>query len=53
VQEHHDLAHDLLLGPGGNNPLGPHRPNAVDLSEPIGLGLDDTLSAKERTSFLA
>jgi hypothetical protein len=41
VQEHHDLAHNLLLGPCSDNPLGPYRPNAVDLSEAIGLGLDD------------
>ena len=41
VQEDHDLAHDLLLGPGGGDALGAHRANAVDLAQAIGLGLDD------------
>src|SRR5208282_6783005 len=41
VQEDHDLPHDLLLGPGVRDPLGPNRANARDLAKPIGLGLDD------------
>jgi hypothetical protein len=39
------LADNLLLGPGGDNPLGAHRSNAVDLPEAIGLGLDQPKSA--------
>ena len=40
VQEDHDLANNFLLGPGGYDPLGAHRSNAVDLSEAIRLGFD-------------
>ena len=41
VQEDHDLAHDLLFGPGVGDALGAHRTNAGHLTKPIGLGLDD------------
>ncbi len=41
VQEHHDLAHRRLLGPGGGDPLLPHRPDAADLPQPFGVRLDD------------
>ena len=41
VQEDHDLAHDLLLGPGAGDALGAHRADAGHLAQPIGLGLDD------------
>jgi hypothetical protein len=40
MEEHHHLADNLLVGPGGDNPLGPLRPNAVHFPEAIGLGLD-------------
>jgi hypothetical protein len=47
VQEHHDLADNLLLGPGGDNSLRSYRPDAVDLPKAIGLVLDiEDLSAK-------
>ena len=41
VQEDHDLAHDLLLGPGGGDALRADRADAIDLAHPVGLGLDD------------
>ena len=41
MQEHHDLAHDLLLGPGVGDPLRPHLPDAGHLAQPFRLGLDD------------
>ena len=41
VQEHHDLADDLLLGPGIGDPLRPHLPDAGHLAQPFRLGLDD------------
>ena len=41
VQEDHDLAHDLLLRPGSGDASRPDRANAIDLTHPIGLGLDD------------
>ena len=41
VQEDHDLPDDLLLGPGVRDPLGPNRADAGDLTELIGLGLDN------------
>ena len=41
VQEDHDLAHDLLLGPGVGDALGAHRADAGHLAQPVGLGLDD------------
>ena len=41
VQKDHDLAHDLLLGPGAGDALGAHRPDAGHLAQAIGLGLDD------------
>src|SRR5208282_976888 len=40
VQEHHNLADDLLLGPGLNDPLGAHWADAIHLSQTVGLGLD-------------
>ena len=41
VQEDHDLAHDLLLGPGVGDALGADRADAGHLAQPIRLGLDD------------
>ena len=41
VQEDHDLADDLLLGPGVGDPLGAHGTDAGHLTKPIRLGLDD------------
>ena len=41
VQEDHDLADDLLIGPPGDDPLGPLRADAGDVSEPLRLRLDD------------
>ena len=41
VQEHHDLADDLLLGPGVRYPLRPHFPDAGHLAQPFRLRLDD------------
>jgi hypothetical protein len=41
VQEDHDLAHDLLLGPGACDALGAHRPDAGHLAQAIWLTLDD------------
>src|SRR5262245_18598000 len=41
VQEDHDLPNRLLLGPGGTDPAGANRADAVDLSETRGFGLDD------------
>src|SRR5207244_5445954 len=40
VQEDHDLSHDLLLGPGGDDPRGAHWADAIDLPQPVGLALD-------------
>ena len=41
VQEHHDLADDLLLSPGVGDPLRPHLPDAGHLAQAFRLGLDD------------
>jgi hypothetical protein len=41
MQEDHDLPHRLLLGPGGRNPTRTHRPDAVNLPQPVGISLDD------------
>jgi hypothetical protein len=41
VEEDHDLADDLLIGPPGDDSLGTLRANAVHLSEPRWLALDD------------
>ena len=41
VQEDHDLAHRLLLGPGGEDARRPHRADAADLAQPVGGRLDD------------
>ena len=35
VQEDHDLADDLLLGPGRADPLGTNGPDAFDLAHPL------------------
>ena len=40
MQEHHDLAHDLLLGPGVGDALGPHRADARHLAQALGLRFD-------------
>jgi hypothetical protein len=40
VEEHHDLAHDLLFGPGRDDTLRAHRSDPVDLTQAVGLGLD-------------
>src|SRR6266487_873528 len=41
VQEDHDLADCLLLGPGGRDAAGSHRADAVHLPQAIRLRLDD------------
>src|SRR5271170_2269854 len=41
VQENHDLAHDLLLRPGGSDASRPDGADASDLAHPVGLALDD------------
>ena len=41
VQEHHDLPHDLLLGPGAGIAGSANRPDAVDLAQPVRRRLDD------------
>ena len=41
VQEDHDLADDLLLGPGGGDALGAHRADARHLAQALGLRFDD------------
>jgi hypothetical protein len=41
VQEHHDLAHDLLFRPRVPDALGAHRADALDLTQPLGRLLDD------------
>ena len=41
VQEHHDLANDLLLGPGVGDSLGAHSADTGHLAQPFRLGLDD------------
>ena len=55
VQEDHDLADDLLLGPGVGDALGAHRADAVDFLRRSGLAsmMSKTLSPKTRTIFLA
>ena len=55
MQKHHDLTHDLLLGPGVDNLLGPHRADAGHLAKTIGLNLDrvEHRLAEARTSFFA
>ena len=40
VQKHHDLADDLLLGPGVGNAFSPHRADAVHFLQTTGLRLD-------------
>src|SRR5687767_1073707 len=41
VQEHHDLADDLLLGPGAYDARSPHRTDAIDFPQSAWFGLDD------------
>ena len=41
MQEDHDLADDLLIRPGRRDLGGPHRTDALDLPQPLGVGLDD------------
>ena len=55
VKEDHDLPDDLLLGPGVRDPFGSNRADAGDLTESIGLGLDDVedLLPKALTIFSA
>ena len=52
VQEHHDLADHLLLGPGIGDPLRPHLPDAGHLAQPP-LGLDPEHLLAERPDQLA
>jgi hypothetical protein len=40
VQEDHDLAHDLLFGPGIGDALGAYRANSSHLAKALGLRLD-------------
>ena len=41
MQEHHDLADDLLVRPGRGDLRGPHRPDSLDLTQALGGGLND------------
>jgi DNA replication protein DnaC len=41
VQEDHDLAHHLLLGPGGDDATSSYRTDAIHLSQAVRLRLDD------------
>ena len=41
VQEHHDFPHRLLLGPGSGDAAGSHRPDAIDLTQPVRRRLDN------------
>ena len=41
MQEQHDLADDLLLGPAGDNPLRPLRAYPRHLPQPVRLLLND------------
>jgi hypothetical protein len=41
VQKYHDLANDLLLGPGGGDPLRADGADSGDLAQTIWFGLDD------------
>ena len=54
VQEDHDLADDLLLGPGVRHAPGAHRTNPRHLAQPIRLGLDhvENLVAKRADQLL-
>ena len=55
VQEHHDLPHNLLLGPGVGDPLRPHPADAGHLAQPLRLRLktSKTFSPNARTSLRA
>ena len=37
----HDLAHDFLLGPGGDDALRPARADAIHLAQALRRGLND------------
>jgi hypothetical protein len=54
-QEDHDLARDLLLGPGSGDTAGSYRTDARHFPQPLWLRFDgiEHLLAKGRTSFLA
>ncbi len=41
LQKHHDLPDGFLIGPAGGDPLDPFGADAVELSQPLGGGLDD------------
>src|SRR5262252_4707726 len=41
VKEDHDLAHDLLFGPGRRDTAGPHWTDAIDLTQAVGFRLDN------------
>ena len=41
MQKDHDLAHDLLLGPGSDDALGAARADAVDFAQALRRTLDD------------
>jgi hypothetical protein len=55
VQEDHDFANDLLVGPGGGNAGGSDSADASDLAQALGSAsiVSNTFSPKARTSFLA
>jgi hypothetical protein len=55
LQEDHDFAHGLLLGPGGKDAGSANRPDADDLAQPVWRRLDNVepFSPKARMSFLA
>jgi hypothetical protein len=54
VKEDHDLAHDLLLGPGGGNAAGPHWTDPIHLLKATGFGFDhvEHLLAKDPHQLL-
>jgi hypothetical protein len=41
VQKDHDFSHGLLFGPSRENASRANRPDAVDLAQPVGCGLDN------------
>jgi hypothetical protein len=54
VQEHHDLADDLLLGPGGGDAVRPHRSDAASRRRLGSTSMtSNTFSPKVRSCFLA
>jgi len=54
VKEDHDLAHDLLLGPGGGDAAGPHWTDPIHLVKATGFGFDhiEHLLAKDPHQLL-